>query len=438
MKYKKWFILLIIPLALLITSHISLADTTVNISTTVPGDEATITTSDAGTIHGWTVNGDLNCYTFCAGAGASAITVALTVNGTIVSTSTAGTGYSPATSTVTGISVNFSAGDILGIECTWAYECNGIEGTLTGTSLSPEISFIIPINTSTPRNDFTNWNVELNGIDPSSTYNFTIQYNVDGVNYAETDSWGEGLIYNGVYSLKKSISLLNPPTAFNSSTPVSSEATTTWDAVATLYINNCSTDCIITSSSISFVINNNGIVDNTNGSTTFSNYTPPVITSQSPILNKLCPVVQSWLDWPDMIGNGICTVGNYISGLFGISEYIGDSAISSTISLANGIFPLNIFVAVNTDIATAKSNVDASGTPSIILNTGNNPVVFGGAQITLYTSSTLHAISDGNAYTQGFDYKSFFDKLLYLITGLFIISVGIGAILHIKNITNGT
>jgi len=139
---------------------------TINVSST-GGTSVAAYQSLSGTITGWTVDSLINCAVNCAGSNAAGITSGLFLNGVEVSSSTNGTGASPATSSVTGLSIPFSFGDNLQIGATWGYSTNGIFGTITGTNLtnsssspSPSITFSFPTD-GTTTGPFYFWQLEI-------------------------------------------------------------------------------------------------------------------------------------------------------------------------------------------------------------------------------------------------------------------------------------
>ena len=166
-----------------------------------------------GTITGWTID-PTGCANECAGAGASTITTGLFLNGTEVSSSTGGTGYSPATSTVSGIAIPFSPGDILSIEATWGYQTSGITGTITGSNLTNEagytiaLSFLQPVGGSTIP-DFSTWKMLGSGTPTDGVlYRFDVLYTQLGTSETYDDFNLAGSYFNPEeFDIPKSMAL---------------------------------------------------------------------------------------------------------------------------------------------------------------------------------------------------------------------------------------
>lgn len=154
----------------------------------------------------------------------------------------------------------------------------------------------------------------------------------------------------------------------------------------------------------------------------------------------------STLSYQDEDGNTVTTTSRYAcSGLSDISGCLanaGNDIIDGFVSIpgrfssgfteafkviastTKSTFPLSVVISFNNDINAAQ----ATSTDIKIALGGNG--TFGGRTYTFYSSSTTAWIQDQT----GFDYKSFFDKLLYFAISMLIIFTTISIIRsHMNN-----
>lgn len=107
-----------------------------------------------------------------------------------------------------------------------------------------------------------------------------------------------------------------------------------------------------------------------------------------------------------------CLVLNTFNSILLSVEHVGDAAVIKARDAVLAIFPLSAFKAVNDDITA----ISVTTTPYELTLVGHGKV-FPGRTFVLLNASTTEWIQTG----AGWDYKSFFDKIMYFATGLIII-----------------
>ena len=359
---KKPYIIIAAAFIALLGARFALADSVIYLShpSISPHDyENTATASPqlgSGTITGWTIN-PTGCQEYCTGAGASTITTGLFINGVEVSSSTGGTGYSGATSTVTGLAIPFSPGDILSLQATWGYNTAGITGTITGTGLSnetgytPTLSFLQPTGGSTAP-DFATWKLLGEGTPTDGVlYRFDVTYSQLGT----SESYDDFNLANSNFS----------PEEFDIEKSMALATGTEWSAQGFLYATSSTAtdldpgDAIATTSVIFFNVGTSTVI-------TTTSTTPPIVSvcpTAPPIfqLTGSLPYFVINNPIPSIISGGC----NILSAAFIMSsDQIAD--INSRYSNAGAIIgvkpPLGYFT-----IVTGAFGSFASGSSSISL-----------------------------------------------------------------------
>ena len=353
---KKWTITAgLIATILFFGANFALADTSIRVSSTgtnAATDPAYQLTS--GTITGWEVDGNINCDVGCAGAGASEITLALTINGTVVSTSTGGTGFSPATSTVTGLDIPFAAGANLQIVSTWDYVNNGVYGTITGTNLSDSptppatstIAFVTPTNAAVLPANFYNWEVSLGNVTTTQLYRVDVEY----------QQFGGGTTYDDFNLITPTYSdaLIGNTHAYiasgSSSTSYTATAYLTSNTSTDYFVAETDPGDVLASTTIEFTI---GVTSSTPSST------PPLVSvcpSAPPIFQFTgsLPYFQINNPIPSIISGG-CNI--LISGFVMSADQKADidSRYATAASIISVKPPLGYFTVVGTALGSFSS-----------------------------------------------------------------------------------
>lgn len=127
------------------------------------------------------------------------------------------------------------------------------------------------------------------------------------------------------------------------------------------------------------------------------------------------------------LGDVFCGIGQLASSTLAILQSATNGSFNAAGTAIQNNFLIAPIISFNQDIASAASSTYVS--TSIILNPTHLTSTFQGMSFTIYTSSTTNWIED----KAGFDYKSFIDKVLYLLTGLFILGMIIGIAKSISN-----
>jgi hypothetical protein len=132
-------------------------------------------------------------------------------------------------------------------------------------------------------------------------------------------------------------------------------------------------------------------------------------------------------NWDGLLSNAVfsnivCYVKNFIYDQANAIVDTFNTGMSQIISGSANVFPISTFVAINNDIQIAQNS---TSTHDIIL-TGSGSAgkgILGGSNMsyTILTSSSTSWIQN----IAGFDYKTFFDYVFYLIAGMYIFSIGI-------------
>lgn len=420
---KKYILIALFGLGIFLSPHFSLADTVIVSTTTAP---ASISVTTAGTITGWSSNTG-GCFASCSGAGATPITVSLLVNGITVSTSTAGTGSSPATTTISGLSIPVIYGDTITEEATWPYPTNGIFGTIygsfgsNGSFFDPALSFLFPTNgTTTPI--FTDWGLAATGLNASTSYTYQVRFSQSGSGSIGTDNGTSpaGITADNIF--------FNSGIQFDVSqfTPSSS-----WTATAIL-IDNAIPFATgadvqpqdVASTSIAFTVLSNGTIVNTNSTSTYVvnsstvNFVGSGITTS---VNGTCaaPTSSVFADpatyTSQSLAYGLCTTSVFL--LVPSSQISGFMA--NSVSNLENVMPFSlaygIFQAIQN--ATQSSSIPAEQDIVWQMNDGSQGTV----PITIIGSSTLQSAFGNTNKTLIFQWEDYFFWIITLMAMFFTV-----------------
>lgn len=123
-----------------------------------------------------------------------------------------------------------------------------------------------------------------------------------------------------------------------------------------------------------------------------------------------------------------CVVTDGISNMFQIMQDKVTVAYNRIILVFQSIFPLNVYADINNDLDAAQAS---STIQTDIILTDTSHHIFGGHSFTILNSSTTAWVKDD----ANFDYKRWFDYMLYGVTGMLIIGT---ALMVIKSIHNSS
>src|SRR4030042_4866733 len=153
---------------------------------------------------------------------------------------------------------------------------------------------------------------------------------------------------------------------------------------------------------------------NNPSNTNYSTSSVPVGSIESPFLSlpKGCDVSSTFDFWTP--SDWKCVVLNGINDFVANVQGFGSSAFNNMISKIKIIFPISVFSSINNDIDMAQSSTPAI--TSIVLSGSGN--VLSGVNATLFNASSTNWISN----TVGFDYRTLFSRIIYLVTGVIILA----------------
>ncbi len=116
-----------------------------------------------------------------------------------------------------------------------------------------------------------------------------------------------------------------------------------------------------------------------------------------------------------------CNVSNFFYSLWNSIVNFVVNIMNTLKNLILGIFPVNVFTHLNSDILAAQNAPERYSAPVMDLQFGSYNLVF-------LSSSTI----DQAKTKIGFDFRQFFDYLMYALTGVLMIIIGGLTFVHFK------
>jgi hypothetical protein len=124
-----------------------------------------------------------------------------------------------------------------------------------------------------------------------------------------------------------------------------------------------------------------------------------------------------------------CVALNTINELIASTAAFGNGTLESARQKLNLIFPLNIFNRIKEDITAAQ----ASSTPAGITISQRGEVFKGYDNVVLLSNTTVDDITDD----MDFPFKDLLDKIMYTMTGIYIIALGFTAVRTMRYASQG-
>lgn len=307
-----------------------------------------------------------------------------------------------------------------------ANDCSGVNQALESFLLYAEVDPIItldyPTATTTPIVDFTNWVATISNPNTEGTRQQI------GVQYWENTSSSQTFYDFQDYS----------PFVSTSPTPITKTkllwfppltTSTKWIArpFNIVYTSDNSSSTLFTGDYVTFYVNNIDGDDTNTDPLALPNYPSSYESAIGTIFDlAVCPD----LDFSSSTLSAIyCISTNFFKETTNTILGAAQSVFSTIGNLVRQVFPINVITHLIDNF-----NAVASSTPSdIILDDGGNPVVFGGREYVIFTSSTISDFSDN----VGFDFRDLFSKIMYAATFLIITFQVVKIIQHLRKDRQG-
>lgn len=265
-----------------------------------------------------------------------------------------------------------------------------IEMYVNSTALpGPTVSFQFPVN-GTTTSDFSTWYVNVSNMSTTVRYLTNVQYSLVSSSLQYADSFGgvlTGTTYANLHWLKGQ-SLASPYSA-----------TSTWNATAYVTLADCTTNCVVASTSIQFTVNNNApILQNNTTSLIYNLASSSVPTNNATDTNSCSNWTTPGSGIFD-IGNGLLYAGCRLIVFTLVPGSNFTNALSASIQGFQGIFPFNLYFAV---VGGVRDDLflDASSTPTTTLTLSTQGLY--GEQLNLINvSSTFLASALSTPTTTG-------------------------------------